>query len=100
MNTIELTQSKRKLPVSNGVLGMVFLIITEVMFFAGLISAYLVNRAGNPVWPPDDQPRLPVEITAINTLILLLSGLFFVLLISKYRKNPESSLKWLLLSLF
>jgi len=99
MSTIELTQSSRPKPISNGVLGMVFLIITEIMFFAGLISAYIVNRAGNPVWPPDDQPRLPIEITAVNTFILLLSGFFFIMLISRYRKEPKSSIKWLVLSM-
>lgn len=53
---------------------MVLFLITEVMFFAGLISAFLVLRAGAVLWPPLDQPRLPVGITAVNTAILLLSG--------------------------
>jgi heme/copper-type cytochrome/quinol oxidase subunit 3 len=44
------------------------------MFFAGLISAFIVTHAG-VVWPPAGQPRLPVEATAVNTLILLASGL-------------------------
>jgi heme/copper-type cytochrome/quinol oxidase subunit 3 len=52
---------------------MVLFVATEVMFFAGLISAFIVTKTG-VVWPPPDQPRLPVEATAINTLILLASG--------------------------
>lgn len=59
--------------VSNGVLGMVFLLATEMMFFSGLISAYIVNRAGSS-WPPMGQPRLPIEVTAVNTIILLISA--------------------------
>jgi len=59
---------------SNGVVGMLLFIATEVMFFAGLISAFVVTRAG-VVWPPADQPRLPVEATALNTLVLVTSGL-------------------------
>jgi heme/copper-type cytochrome/quinol oxidase subunit 3 len=47
---------------------------TEAMFFAALISAYLVIRAGEPVWPPLGQPRLPVAATAANTLVLVASG--------------------------
>ena len=99
MNTIELTQTKRKQPVSNGVLGMVFLIITEVMFFAGLISAYLVNRAGAPIWPPLDQPRLPIEVTAVNTLILILSGVFFILMSYNFSKGNKRVMLWLGLSI-
>lgn len=56
------------------VLGMMLFIGTEVMFFSGLISAFLVIRAGVPFWPPAGQPRLPVEATAFNTLVLLASG--------------------------
>lgn len=59
---------------ANGIVGMLLFIATEVMFFAGLISAFIVTRAG-VVWPPADQPRLPVEATAVNTLVLLASGL-------------------------
>lgn len=46
----------------------------EVMLFAGLISAYLVLRLGTAVWPPPLQPRLPVAVTGINTLVLLASS--------------------------
>ena len=64
-----------KSPVSSGVVGMLLFIVTEVMFFGGLISAYLVIKAGLDEWPPWGQPRLPVETTAFNTLVLLISGL-------------------------
>ncbi len=71
-------QLTTKRGVSNGVLGMVFLLVTELMFFSGLISAFIVNKAGWD-WAPPGQPRLPVEVTAVNTLILLGSAvtLFF-----------------------
>ncbi len=60
--------------VSSGVLGMAMFIATEVMFFTALISGFLVLRAQNPDWPPPGQPRLPIVITALNTLVLLGSG--------------------------
>ena len=66
--------TQRNTGIPNPVLGMMFFICTEVMFFAGLISAYLVIRAGEKVWPPFGQPRLPVEATAFNSLVLLASG--------------------------
>ena len=56
-------------------LGMAFLVATEIMLFAGFISAYIVNRSVAVLWPPFGQPRLPVEVTAVNTLVLLASGI-------------------------
>ena len=61
--------------VSSGVLGMSLFVLTEIMFFAGMISVFNIVRASAIVWPPPDQPRLPVEETAVNTLALLASGL-------------------------
>lgn len=60
--------------VPSGVLGMLIFVAMEVMFFAGLISAFAIIRAGAIVWPPPGQPRLPIEETAFNTAALLLSG--------------------------
>ena len=60
--------------VPSGVLAMVLFIATEILFFAGLISAFLVLRAEALVWPPLDQPRLPVALTGVNTFVLLASG--------------------------
>jgi len=64
----------RKEVIPSKILGMFIFIGTEVMFFAGLISAYLVIRATVPFWPPPGQPRLPIEATAFNSLVLLASG--------------------------
>jgi cytochrome c oxidase subunit III len=66
--------SGKSLP--NGVLGMLLFVITEIMIFSAFISAYLVVGSSAPTWPPIDQPRLPIEATAFNTFILLLSGFF------------------------
>jgi heme/copper-type cytochrome/quinol oxidase subunit 3 len=52
-----------------------FLIAGEIMFFAGLVSAYFVLRSAAAQWPPPLQPRLPVLITGLNTLVLLGSSL-------------------------
>ncbi|MFO1464478.1 MAG: cytochrome c oxidase subunit 3 [bacterium] len=68
-----LPREKPLLP--SGTLAMVFFLFSETMFFAGLISAYLVLRSGFEVWPPAGQPRLPVAATAFNTALLLASGL-------------------------
>lgn len=65
---------QRRMLLPNQILGMGIFIVTEMMFFAGLISAYSISRAGAISWPPPGQPRLPIEVTAINTLILAASG--------------------------
>ena len=60
--------------VPNAVIGTLIFLGAEAMLFGGLISIFLVLRAGDGLWPPADQPRLPILVTAVNTLILLLSG--------------------------
>ncbi len=59
---------------SNAWLAVLMFLGAEAMFFAGLIGAFLVFRVSSSIWPPPFQPRLPVEITGINTLILLASA--------------------------
>jgi heme/copper-type cytochrome/quinol oxidase subunit 3 len=56
--------------------GMAVFVFTEIMLFAGFISAYVIVRNAAPpgLWPPPDQPRLPFERTALNTAALLASG--------------------------
>jgi len=74
---------------------MLLFMVTEVMFFGALISAYLVIRAGLDEWPPWGQPRLPIETTAINTLVLLVSG--FLMSYSRNlfkKKNISEGRKW------
>jgi heme/copper-type cytochrome/quinol oxidase subunit 3 len=56
-------------------LGMLIFTLTELMFFLAFISAFLIIKARSTVWPPLDQPRLPIEMTAFNTVLLLISGL-------------------------
>jgi len=61
-------------PVGNAYLAMLLFIGADVMFFAGLIGAFVVFRFGAMDWPPLGQPRLPVAVTGVNTIILLASG--------------------------
>lgn len=66
----------RKPLLGNAQLAMLVLIAGEVMFFSGLVGAFLVFRFSGKPWPPPFQPRLPVEVTAVNTAFLLLSSCF------------------------
>jgi len=64
----------RRAAFDNAVLATMFFIGAEVMFFAGLISSFWILRLAAPVWPPPLQPRLPVGLTGLNTLVLLASS--------------------------
>lgn len=61
-------------PIGSVFLAMLLFIGADVMFFAGLIGAFVVFRFGAIDWPPFGQPRLPIAITGLNSLILLASG--------------------------
>ena len=68
------SNAERRQLVSSSIFATVIMIMTEVMFFAALISAYMIIRSGAEEWPPWGQPRLPVFATAINSLTLLASA--------------------------
>jgi cytochrome c oxidase subunit III len=86
--------TKGRLP--NSVLGMIIFVATEIMFFAALMSAHTIARATvlGGVWPPPGQPRLPVERTAINTAILLLSGVLLWMGNRRISADRESALRY------
>ncbi len=86
----------------NGVLGMVCFITMEIMFFAALISAYMIVKSGMLFWPPPGQPRLPVEWTAFNSLVLLASGwlLFKAERSFRQEKNGDAAYRLFRLSIY
>ncbi len=87
-------------PISSGVFGMLIFMVTEAMFFAGLISAYMVIRAGVEEWPPWGQPRLPVVATAFNTVVLLASGFIMAHSRACFKKNELAlGRRWLGISI-
>jgi heme/copper-type cytochrome/quinol oxidase subunit 3 len=69
----------------SAVLGTLIFVLTEIMLFAGMISAFMIVRGGAVEWPPPGQPRLPLEATAVNTAALLASGLLIWLAGRAYR---------------
>jgi heme/copper-type cytochrome/quinol oxidase subunit 3 len=68
----------RKPVLDNLRLAVLFFIGAETMFFAALISALFVLRLGIAVWPPPLEPRLPVALTGVNTLVLLASSVAMI----------------------
>ena len=64
--------------VPNGKLGMWVFLASEVMFFTGLIGAYIVLRMGHPAWP-GPEGHLSVPTGTVNTLVLICSSTTVVL---------------------
>lgn len=65
--------------ISNQELATLIFLVTEIMFFMALFSAYLVIRSKTGNWVPPENVTLPIAATAMNTLALLASGvLLFV----------------------
>jgi cytochrome c oxidase subunit 3 len=60
-------------PIASTRIAMIALVTSELMLFAGLLGMYIVIRLSHPVWPPADQPRLPIFVTALNSLALFAS---------------------------
>lgn len=97
MRTPELTLV-RPLPrrgfTDHALFGMAIFVFTEVMLFAGFISAFVITRNGVPPgsWPPPDQPRLPFAQTAFNTAALLASGVLVALAHrALQRRGPDAA---------
>lgn len=95
--TSPLVSAPRRPAVPNSILGVLIFIITEVMFFSGLISAYAISRtaAGKMLWPPPGQPRLPIETTGFNTAVLLLSAIILFLANRQSRQDKPRAAKLL-----
>lgn len=87
---------RRERLAPNGVFGMGLFVFTEVMLFAAFISSFTIARSNAipGLWPPPNQPRLPVETTAFNTAALLASGLLLFLAHRAYRRRgPRAAVR-------
>ena len=74
VSTIQGAHSTETEGVSSGMLGMVLFIASEIMFFTGLFGAFFFLRYQADEWPPAGFEELEVVFPAVNTLILLTSG--------------------------
>lgn len=60
-------------PISSTRIAMMAVVTSELMLFAGLLGMYIVIRLSHSVWPPADQPRLPLFVTTLNSIALFAS---------------------------
>jgi cytochrome c oxidase subunit 3 len=95
-------QYQRSLPISNGKLCLWLFLSTEIMFFAGLIGAYIVLRFGAPAnsWPLPHDVHLVEWVGAMNTFVLICSSVTIVLSYEAAKSSQASlSRAWLFLTL-
>ncbi|WP_428306070.1 cytochrome c oxidase subunit 3 [Lacipirellula sp.] len=88
------------LPIPNGKLCLWLFLSTEIMFFAGLIGAYIVLRFGAPAWPSTHDVHLVEWMGAVNTGVLIASSITVVLALEAAKQNNASLAKgWIFLTL-
>src|SRR3954471_3807902 len=81
------------------VIGTLIFVVTELMLFAGFMSAFTITRAAYNTWPPIGQPRLPVGETLVNSAALLASGVVLFFANRAFVRDPQSAKKPLFISL-
>jgi heme/copper-type cytochrome/quinol oxidase subunit 3 len=82
-------------PVERGKFAIWLFLATEVMFFSGLIGAYIVLRSAAKSWP-NPQERLAVDITAFNTFVLITSSWLMVKALFAAKHGDRGGiLRWL-----
>jgi len=83
--------------IPNGKLGMWIFLASEVMFFTGLIGAYIVLRLSHPAWP-GSEGHLIVHIGTINTLVLICSSTTIVMALAAAHRGATPAVRWWLLA--
>src|SRR6516165_3013633 len=78
-------EHKMGLPLTNGKLAMWLFLVTEIMFFTGLIGTYMILRNGTPGtteplrWPKPHEVHVDEFLGALNTFVLICSSFTVVL---------------------
>ena len=83
--------------VYNMKLGMWVFLLSEVMFFTGLIGAYIILRFANPEQFAQPGVVLNVPLTALNTFILICSSVTMVKAFAEVENGNQAGLKRYLL---
>ena len=81
-------------------LGMWIFLVTEVMFFGGLLMAYLVYRVWYPEAWAEGSLELDIVLGGVNTVVLIGSSLTMALAVRAAQTGaPRATVRWLLLTM-
>jgi cytochrome c oxidase subunit III len=93
-------QYQPALPIPNGKTCLWLFLSTEIMFFAGLIGAYIVLRFGAAAWPMTHDVHLVEILGAINTAVLIASSITVVLALEAAKQDNAAGAKgWIVATL-
>ncbi len=84
--------------IGSAMLAVMMIIASEMMLFSGLIGTFLVYRMQAAFWPPPALPRLPIEVTWVNTFVLLSSALTMTLALRAVHHSRQRLLRRYLLA--
>jgi cytochrome c oxidase subunit 3 len=97
-------ETRRPMPgmgVYNLKLGMWVFLLSEVMFFTGLIGAYIILRFAQPEAFAQPGVVLNVPLTAFNTFVLICSSVTMVKAFAAIQSGDQRGLRlWLLATVF
>ncbi len=79
--------------IASSVLAVAIFIGSETMLFGGLLSGFIILRAGHPFWPPPGQPRLPLLLTTLNTAVLAASAWTVLRALSAVKRGDLQGLR-------
>ena len=81
-------------------LGMWVFLVTEVMFFGGLLMAYLLYRVWYPEAWSEGSLELDIRLGGFNTVVLIASSLTMALAVRAAQTGaPKATVRWLLLTM-
>jgi cytochrome c oxidase subunit III len=82
-------------------LGMWVFLVTEVMFFGGLLTAYLLYRVWYPQAWSEGSVELDIRLGGLNTAVLIGSSLTMALAVraAQTGQPKNSTVRWLLLTI-
>ncbi len=80
------------LDIPTGKFGMWVFLVSEIMFFTGLIGSYIVLRLGATSWPKPGE-ILNTPLLGLNTLVLLSSSLTMALALHAAQQDCQGALK-------
>lgn len=101
----------RREELSNGMLGFILFLASEVMFFGGLFAAYFIARADSIDWPPEYlltdaqkaagvELKLELPLPLIATIILVTSSFTIQYALHHIKRGNRTGLIiWLFVSL-
>src|SRR3989442_1964762 len=68
---------------------MIIFLGSWAMMFAALFFAYAVVRLRAPMWPPPDQPALPILIPGLNTVVIAGSSAAVAVAVRAHALGPQ-----------